>query len=125
MILGIGIDLIEIERIERAAAKPSFLSSVFTQNEIAEFERRGRNFAILAGTFAGKEAVVKALGTGFRGFRPNSVEILRDELGKPKAVLYGTPKEIADNLGIQKWHITLTNTADTAAAFVIAEKYDQ
>ncbi|MCL2702684.1 MAG: holo-ACP synthase [Defluviitaleaceae bacterium] len=121
MVIGVGIDMIEISRIEKAASKAAFLSRVFSGRELELFRERGENIKILAGCFAGKEAVSKALGTGFAGFWPSDVEVLRDGNGKPFVVLNGKAGEIAADLGVRTWHISITNTAEYAAAFVIAE----
>ena len=86
MILGVGTDLVEISRIERACRKDHFVKGVFTDRE----SRQAMGSASkLAGSFAVKEAVAKALGTGFRTFMPIDVEVLRDPLGKPYVILMG------------------------------------
>lgn len=81
--IGIGNDIIEINRIEKAIKKTNFITRVFTENEIKLFEIKGKRTEFFAGRFAGKEAVSKALGTGFREFSLTDIEILNDELGKP------------------------------------------
>ena len=84
MIFGIGTDIVEISRIERAVKSRALLAKCFTQAEIERCNAgkvtAAENFA---GYFAAKEAVAKALGTGFRGFVPRDIEIYHDELGKP------------------------------------------
>ena len=68
MILGIGVDIIEIDRIEKAIKKQNkFLEKIFTNKEIEYFQNRKMNIEVIAGNFAAKEAISKALGTGFRG----------------------------------------------------------
>ena len=121
MIVGVGIDIIEINRIGKAASKAAFLQRVFTEREIQLYRGRGGNAAVLAGCFAGKEAVSKALGSGFRGFWPADVEILREESGKPFVVLYGGALALSASLEISRWHISLSNTAEYAAAYAVAE----
>lgn len=118
VIVGIGIDIIEIERIKKAALKAAFLSRVFSAGELELYRERGHNPAILAGCFAGKEAVVKALGTGFRGISPVDIEILREESGKPVAVLSERVMALSKNAVI---HISLTNSEAFAVAFVVME----
>lgn len=81
--IGIGNDIIEINRIEKAIKKVNFITKVFTENEIKLFEIKGNRAEFFAGRFAGKEAVSKALGTGFREFSLTDIEILNNELGKP------------------------------------------
>lgn len=80
--IGIGNDIIEINRIEKAIKKANFITKVFTENEIKLFEIKGNRAEFFAGRFAGKEAISKALGTGFREFSLTDIEILNNELGK-------------------------------------------
>lgn len=84
--IGIGNDIIEITRIEKAIKKANFITKVFTENEIKLFEIKGNRAEFFAGRFAGKEAVSKALGTGFREFSLTDIEILNNELGKPYVI---------------------------------------
>ena len=121
MIIGIGTDLLEIPRMARALAKPRFAQRMFSQEELALWERRGRSAAVLAGNFAAKEAVVKALGTGFAGIRPSEVEILRDAAGAPYAVLNGHARAVAEERGIARFHVSISNTETLCVAYVIAE----
>ena len=118
MIVGVGTDLIEIERIRKACVKEAFLTRVYTEEECRQ---AGGNAARLAGNFAVKEAVSKAMGTGFRGMSLNEIEVLRDSLGKPYVNLYGRAAERAEAMGIRRWHISITNTKTLAAAYVIGE----
>ena len=122
MIHGIGVDLIEISRIKKAAENAAFLRRVFTDEEIALFNSRNKDIAILAGNFAAKEAVAKALGTGFKGFWPKEIEILRNELGAPKAKLYGKAADLATEFGVTAVHVSITNTKEHATAFAVLEK---
>lgn len=81
--IGIGNDIIEIKRIEKAIQKDNFIKKVFTENEIKLFELKGKRAEFFAGRFAAKEAISKSLGTGFRDFSLTDIEILNNELGKP------------------------------------------
>ena len=117
MIAGVGTDMIEIARIKRACEKKAFLTRVYTQEEC---QQAGENYSRLAGTFA-----VKALGTGFRSFGPREIEVLRDDLGKPFVRLHGGAKKLAEELAIQQIHVSITNTAEYAAAFAVGERADQ
>ncbi len=121
MIIGIGIDLIEISRITKAADKAAFLHKVFTTNELTLYDARGKAASVLAGCFAGKEAVSKALGSGFRGFTPLDIEILRHENGRPYAVLQNGALELFTKLGGTKVHLSITNTRDYAEAFAVID----
>lgn len=87
MVIGTGIDIIEVERVKKAAAKPAFLKMVFTPAEQAYFERFNFEPQTIAGTFAAKEATAKALSVGFRGIKWTDIEVLHDENGKPYATL--------------------------------------
>lgn len=121
MIVGIGVDLIEIDRIRKAAGRQSFLVRCFTDTEIKMYSE---NVRMLSGNFAVKEAVSKAFGTGFRNFEPKDIEVLRNELGKPYVNLYGNAKLMAEELFINDIHVSITNTEKYAQAFVIAERGD-
>ena len=118
MIIGIGTDLVEIERIRKACLREAFLVCCFTEKE-----REGiSGFSVkLAGNFAVKEAVAKVFGTGFRGFRPGDIEVLRDEWGKPYVNLYRGAKKEAEKLGVRKIFVSITNTKQFAAAFAVGE----
>ena len=87
MIVGIGNDIIEIERIEKAISKESFKNKIYTQRELKNIEKRGNRTETYAGIFSAKEAISKAIGTGVRGFSLTDLEILNDDLGKPYVVV--------------------------------------
>lgn len=118
MIIGVGTDLIEIDRIKKACEKEAFLARVYTETERRQAGGRASRFA---GDFAVKEAVSKVFGTGFSGFYPNEVEVLRDERGKPSVELYGTAKELAKRLKIIRIHVSITNTGNFAMAYAVGE----
>ncbi len=121
MITGVGCDLIEIERVEKACEKEAFLSRTYTENERRQGEGRP---SVLAGTFAVKEAVAKVLGTGFSGFSPIDIEVLRDEAGKPFVKLYGKAEEIASERGTERIEVSISDTAGFAMAFAVGEGAD-
>lgn len=116
--MGIGIDLIEVERVEKACEKEHFLTRCFTEREI-DLIREDKRKA--SDNFAVKEAISKAFGTGVHGFELNEMEVLRDELGCPYAILYGNALKIAKERGITKIHVSITNTKIYSNAFVVAE----
>lgn len=118
MIIGIGNDIIEIERVRKACSKTAFLTRYFTTKEINSF---GNKPISLAGNFCVKESVSKAFGTGFREFTPIDIEVLRDELGKPYVNLYGKAQEFAIRIGVRKIHVTISNLKELAEAFVVLE----
>ena len=92
MILGIGTDIIEIARFTKEHI-PRFMDRVFTAQEQQYLQNKGA--ASMAGLFAAKEAIVKALGTGFSGFWPCDAEIMHDSAGKPYGVLHGKAAKLA------------------------------
>lgn len=118
MIIGVGTDLIEIERVVKACSKERFLEKYFTENErklIALDKKKA------ADNFAVKEAVAKVFGTGFRDIVPIEIEVLRDELGCPYVNIYGKTKELAKKRKVIKIHVSISNTKKYASAFAIGE----
>ena len=87
MIVGIGNDIIEIERIEKAISKESFKDKIYTQRELENIKKRGNRAETYVGVFSAKEAISKAIGTGVREFSLTDLEILNDDLGKPYVVV--------------------------------------
>lgn len=121
MIYGIGCDLIKISRVERAFSDERKLSRCFTEKEISLFDTRAER---IAGNFAAKEAVAKALGTGFRGFSLKDVEILRDELGRP-FMTSDSLKKVVNTLKINerlKVHLSISHEKEFAMATCILER---
>lgn len=118
MIIGVGTDLIEIERVQKACVKEGFLRRCFTEKEQAIIAKRSKS---AAGNFAVKEAVSKVLGTGVRNFNLTDIEVLRDDLGKPYVVLHNGAKELAQKLGIKNIHVSISDTDDMAMAFAVGE----
>ncbi len=117
-IIGIGTDLIEISRVREACRKQSFLDKVYTKKEQELIEAHP---LACAGNFAVKEAVTKALGTGFRTFGPEDIEVLRDELGAPFVKLYGNAARLAEEKRIDRWHVTISHSRDLVTATVVGE----
>ncbi|SFD21262.1 holo-ACP synthase [Clostridium uliginosum] len=122
MIIGIGTDIIEIDRIKNIIEKtPNFLQRFFTVKEIEYFKLKGLKANTVAGNFAGKEAVSKALGTGFRGFGLKDIEILRDDLGKP---IVNLSHKISEVLKIKELNIfiSISHSNKDAIAYVVLEE---
>jgi len=117
--LSVGVDIIEIERIEGVLRRHGqrFLQRVYTPAEQAYC--RGR-VPELAARFAAKEAVSKALGTGLRGIAWREMEILGDERGKPLVRLHGRAKARAEELGLSAFALSLSHSRDYAVALVVA-----
>lgn len=122
MILGIGVDIIEIARIgEAVEANSNFIEKLFSKNEIEYLETRNLRPEYIAGRFAAKEAVSKALCTGFRGFNLKDVEIDRNSLGKPVVTLRGKAKQLAEKNGNYKMHISISHDRNSAIAYAVLE----
>lgn len=122
MIVGIGCDIIEIERIARAIKSESFIRRVFTAEEAAYCQRRGQQApASFAARFAAKEAVLKALGTGLREGSLQEIAVDNDGLGKPLVQLSGHFAMLAKQLGVKNIQISLSHSKDFAVAYVIME----
>ncbi len=114
----VGVDIVAITRIERAIASHGerFLQRVYTR---AELELCCGHASSLAARFAGKEAVIKALGGLSKGFRWREIEILSDPRGKPLVNLYGSMRDRADGLGVSGLDISLSDCEEYAVAFVV------
>lgn len=121
MIIGIGTDIIEIERIEKVINRTSsFIEKSFTNNEIEYFKSKGLKGNVIAGNFAAKEAISKAIGTGFRGFGLKDIEVLRDELGKPIVKLSDKVYELLD---VKEFniYISISHSKENAIAYAVME----
>ncbi len=121
MIAGIGTDLVEIARVQKAIGRSAFLEKVYTEKERELIAVRAVR---AASNFAAKEAVAKALGCGFSGIAPSEIEILRETSGMPYVVLYGRAKKKAKEQGICKIQISLTDTERYAQAYAVCEAED-
>lgn len=119
-IYGIGTDIIEISRIEKAINRTkTFKEKVYSEKEIEHIEKKKNPYASYAGRFAAKEAFSKAMGTGVRGFLLKEIEILNDELGKPVVYLYNEIKKLAEGLKIQ---ISISHSKEYAVSTVVLYK---
>ena len=126
MIIGIGVDIIEIERVRQAIQNnKNFLSKLFTEKEIDYFISRNMNSEVIAGNFAAKEAVSKALGTGIRGFSFKDIEILRNELGKPEVILHNGANlignKLVENNNSLRVHLSISHNNSSAIAYSVLE----
>ena len=120
-ILGLGTDIVEVKRIEKAINKTSgFVTKVFTGKEIEYCESKPNKYERYAGRFCAKEAVSKAFGTGVRDFKLCDIEINNDSLGKPEVILYGTLESKRNNIEI---HLTISHCKEygTATAIIISK----
>lgn len=121
MIVGIGNDIIEIKRIEKAIIKTKFLEKYFTVNEIKLFKKRSFNVETIAGNFAVKESVSKVLGKGIGEIYLSDIEVLRDSLGKPYVILYNAAKRISETKNIANVHVSISHSKKYVIAMAIGE----
>lgn len=124
MIVGLGVDIAEVARVQAAIARHGehFLRRVFTPTEIEYCEKHRNRYERYAARFAAKEAAMKALGTGWRhGVRWVDIEVRREPSGKPALALRGATRAIADQLGVKHIALSLTHTESQALAQVIFE----
>ena len=124
MIVGIGLDLAEVDRIEASIAKfgERFLNRIYTEAERKYCESKPNKFERFAGRFAAKEAAMKAIGTGWgRGVAWREFEVMRAPSGQPIIVFHGKAGEIAKALGVKKALVTITHSEKSAIAQVLLE----
>ena len=126
MIVGVGVDVVEIARVARALERhPRFGERVFTAAEREASARRGVGaVAYLARRWAAKEAVSKALGVGFSGFSYTDIEVVNLRSGAPTIAVHGELGEWARKLGVVRWHLSLSDTSELAFATALAEGAD-
>lgn len=126
MIVGIGTDIMEVDRIRKSVdGNRRFLKRIFTPSEIAYFESRNMLMTSIAGTFAAKEAVSKVFATGIRGFKWTDIEIERDELGKPRVRLFNEAKAIATRLNITEVMVSISHCDTYAVAYCVGVNQPQ
>ncbi len=124
MIRGIGTDIVSIERMARSYARfgERLCRRLVHVTECRDCLHRTDAAACLARRFAAKEALVKALGTGFRaGIRPTDIAVIHDELGKPAFSLHGEVAHLVERQGIHTIHLSIADEREFAVAFVVLE----
>ena len=122
MIIGLGTDIVEVERIGRMVEQhgDSFVQRVFTRGEVEYCRRRKHSAEPFAGRWAAKEAVMKVLGTGFvQGTHFQEIEVVSEESGRPRIVLHGSTGEFAKQRGIDDVLITISHCRQYATATAI------
>lgn len=122
MIFGIGTDVVKLERVEATLARfgEHFVRRLLLPEEDVQYRRQGRDARFLAMRFAAKEAVVKAMGTGFRnGMWIRDVGIVADARGKPEIVYSPRGRAMCAQLGIGEGHVSLTDEAGLVVAFAV------
>ncbi|MGQ9608308.1 MAG: holo-ACP synthase [bacterium] len=124
MIIGIGFDIIEVSRIESALNRwgEKFEKRIFTEKEICYCKSKNNRFQRLSCRFAAKEALFKALGTGWRNnMKWTEIEVYNDGLGKPYLLLSGKTLQLSQQLGVSNIFLSITSTQNYGAAQVILE----
>lgn len=121
MIKGLGVDIVEIERMRRVLERhPRMRERLFSADERAYCDARSKPEVHYALRFAAKEAVLKSLGTGFSGMAFTDVEVVRDASGRPSPRLSGRAAQVAEESGIVELHLSLSYTHNTAVASAVA-----
>lgn len=124
MILGTGIDIVEVPRIAQSIERfgERFLQRVFTAAEIRYCETKANRAERFAARFAAKEAAMKAIGTGLRGgVSWRDFEVGREPGGRPTMLLHGKAAQVAAGLGVRRSHLSVSHTEEHAVAYVILE----
>ncbi|KEI74119.1 4'-phosphopantetheinyl transferase [Clostridium botulinum] len=125
MIYGIGTDITEIRRVEKAITRnKNFINKLFTKNEMDLWEKKNFKVEFIAGRFAAKEAISKALGTGIRDFNFKDIEIINNELGKPKVILKPKAEDIIRKISqSHKIHLSISHEKEYAIAYALLEVF--
>ena len=124
MIYGIGTDLVDLERIKKIKSLSTFAKKILGNQELQKYQQLtdGYNQSYIGKQFAGKEAFVKALGTGFKKpIFPRDIQILRNSFGQPEVLLSDEAKSYVENLGITKTHVSLADESNHLIAFAVLE----
>jgi len=120
-VIGVGVDAVDIDRFARSLARtPGMRTRLFTAQELADVAPRVDPVPALAARFAAREATMKALGLGLGAFGFHDVAVERQPSGRPTLVVTGRARTLADEAGVQAWHLSLTHTATVAIAVVTA-----
>ena len=124
MIYGIGTDLVDLKRIKKIKSLSAFAKKILGNQELIKYKQltEGYNQSYLGKQFAGKEAFVKALGTGFKKpIYPRDIQILRNSFGQPQVLLSDAAKTYVEDLGITKTHVSLADESNHLIAFAVLE----
>ena len=124
MIYGIGTDLVDLDRIKKIKSLSTFAKKILGNQELQKYQQLtdGYNQSYIGKQFAGKEAFVKALGTGFKKpIFPRDIQILRNSFGQPEVLLSDEAKSYVENLGITKTHVSLADESNHLIAFAVLE----
>ena len=124
MIYGIGTDLVDLDRIKKIKSLSAFAKKILGNQELEKYKQLtdGYNQSYIGKQFAGKEAFVKALGTGFKKpIFPRDIQILRNSFGQPEVLLSDEAKSYVENLGITRTHVSLADESNHLIAFAVLE----
>lgn len=122
MILGLGIDLVQVSRFDHWLSRPGLLERYFYPDEINDIRNKGSEAVLsLAGRFAAKEAFGKALGTGLRKLALRDIQVINDKMGKPDIRLHKTAEQLFQENGGERILLSLSHERDQAVAIVIIE----
>jgi holo-[acyl-carrier protein] synthase len=122
MIIGVGLDVVHVKRLEKWIDNPGLLDRFFHPDELELTRSRGRGAALsLAARFAAKEAFGKALGTGLLGIVLKDILVINSHNGKPELRLFGTALAALERAGASRVHVSLTHERDNALALVVLE----
>jgi holo-[acyl-carrier protein] synthase len=123
MILGVGFDMVEVERMYAWAAKRELAARFFHEQELVDMELQNKLKAqSLAARFAAKEAFGKALGTGIAGFEMKDLRVISGRNGKPELIIHGKAKELFDAHGGGRVFLSLSHEKTYAGAVVVIER---
>lgn len=118
---GIGIDAVDVDRFRRMIdRRPSLRERLFTESELSSLAGRADDAASLAARFAVREATMKALGVGLGAFDFHDVAVERMDTGAPVLKVSGRARALADQHGVERWHVSITHTDSVAMAVVAA-----
>lgn len=122
MILGIGIDLIQVARMNRWVDQPGLIERFFHPGELQDSRNKGKEMVVsLAVRYAAKEALGKAMGIGLKHFSLREVQVVNDPLGKPEILLHGHAVQTFEEFGGKRIHLSLSHELDNAVAMVVIE----
>ena len=120
--IGVGVDVVDIERFRRSLERtPSMRTRLFTESELDSLSSRSDDVPGLAARFAAREAAMKALGLGLGAFGFHDVSVARASSGAPSLLVVGRARELADECGVVRWHLSLSHGDTVAIAQVVAE----
>lgn len=122
MLIGIGVDVVEIDRFRETMERtPSIIGRVFSETERTDMGERRDPAPGYAARFAAKEAVLKAMSSGLGAADLAEISITKAESGAPSLELTGRAAALAASLGVQRWHVSLSHSRNVAQAYVVAE----